>query len=402
MDLDRIEKLNKIIEEKNAEIQRLTSFLEKDNKAIQELKDFYEGLLALTSGNVFWVDRNNVFLGCNDLQAKNAKLMSRKDIVGKTNYDMPWKDQAPELNKLNNLVMDTGKPHSAEEYAVMANGLSIYLSNKSPIRDNNNAIIGVLGHAVDITEQKKIEAALRLAKENADLANRAKTEFIANTSHDIRPPLKGLIETSRILEERAQNQEEKDYAHWIYQSGKQLLKLLNGLLNSIASDINNDVRPQTNNLRNNIQDIIHLLYPAVKINHIDLKIEIEDCVPEFIVTDAVKLNRVLSYLIGSVINYSKNGSITLKIELLSNDNGYVQLRFSVINTGLGIPLDLQDKIFDPKPQSQPKDDEDQEIDLLCIAQKYVGLLGGEIKLFNEPGKGAIFSFTLSMKVGTNV
>lgn len=160
MGFDGIEKLNKIIEEKDKEIQRITALLEcqksSSNLALNELQDFYEEILALMPGHVYWLDKNNVFLGCNDLQATNARLKSRKEIIGKTNYEMPWKDQAEELNKLNNLVMETGIPHTAEEYAVMAQGMTIYLSNKTPLRDKQNNIIGVLGLSVDITEQKKM------------------------------------------------------------------------------------------------------------------------------------------------------------------------------------------------------------------------------------------------------
>lgn len=402
MGFDGIEKLNKIIEEKDKEIQRITALLEcqksSSNLALNELQDFYEEILALMPGHVYWLDKNNVFLGCNDLQATNARLKSRKEIIGKTNYEMPWKDQAEELNKLNNLVMETGIPHTAEEYAVMAQGMTIYLSNKTPLRDKQNNIIGVLGLSVDITEQKKMEAALRRAKENAEIANYAKTQFIANTSHDIRSPLRGIVDMSRIMAEQANNPEEKNYAQWIHQSCKQLLNLLDDVLHSIATDNtnDNDVRVEPANLRNNLQDIVHLVFPMLKIKNIHLQIQIDESIPEILITDKIKLSRTLLYLLGNAINSSENGTITVKMDMLSNDSVYAQLRFSVIDADRIIADEFQSRIFEAAAANLLAEDNDVN---LSTAQRYVSLLGGEIDLASESLTGTTFSFILSMKIG---
>nr|WP_232220593.1 histidine kinase dimerization/phospho-acceptor domain-containing protein [Legionella tunisiensis] len=287
-------------------------------------------------------------MGCNDLQAKNARLSSRKDIVGKTNFDMPWKDQAEELNKLNNLVMETGIPHTAEEYAVMANGMAIYISQKVPLRNKNNEIVGVLGISLDITERKKMEVALRRAKENAEVANQAKTEFIANMSHDIHTPLSGIVGMSKLLEKQVQDSEQKQYARWINESGEQLLELLKGVLDIVSADNirESDVQEESFDLRKNIQDISQLVQPTVQMKKIQLHIEIDEAVPQHVITDGTKLHRVFLNLLGNAIKFTDKGSITIKIRVLANESDYVQLRFSIIDTGIGIPDELQVRIFD--------------------------------------------------------
>lgn len=406
MDFEKIKELQKIIDEKNDEIHRLTARMEEEKQKfkneLQSIHDYYEGIIALMPGHVYWLDRNNVFLGCNDLQAKNAQLSSRKDIVGKTNFDMPWKDQAEELNKLNNLVMETGIPHTAEEYAVMANGMAIYISQKVPLRNKNNEIIGVLGISLDITERKKMEVALRRAKENAEVANQAKTEFIANMSHDIHTPLSGIVGMSKLLERQVQDPEQKQYARWINESGEQLLELLKGVLDLISVDniSESDVQDESFDLRKNIQDISQLVQPTVQMKKIQLHIEIDEAVPQRIITDGTKLHRVFLNLLGNAIKFTDKGSITIKVRVLANENDYVQLRFSIIDTGIGIPDELQVRIFDRFFRADPsyKGKHSGCGVGLHIAQKYVGLLGGEINLNSELGKGSTFYFTLTMKV----
>ncbi|WP_115711481.1 ATP-binding protein [Legionella sainthelensi] len=409
MDSKEINELQKIIDEKNNEIHQLTLSLEdersKFKNELQAIHEYYDNIIALMPGHVYWLDKNNVFLGCNDLQAKNAQLKSRKDIIGKTNFDMPWKDQAEELNKVNKLVMETGIPHTAEEYAVMANGMGIYYSQKVPLRNQKNEVIGVLGISLDITERKKMEVALRRAKENAEVANQAKNEFISNMSHDIHTPLSGIVGMSKLLEEKEQNPERKQYARWIHESGEQLLQLLNGVMEIVATDNlrEDDVHEELFELRKNIQDIAHLVQPTLQMKKIKLNIEIDETVPNTVITDATKIHRVLLNLVGNAIKFTDNGVVTIKVEALSLENNYTQLRFSVIDTGIGIPPELQSKIFDRFFRAVPsyKSTHSGYGVGLHIAQKYLSLLGGEINLESEIGKGSTFYFTLTLKIGYN-
>ncbi|MBI2787016.1 MAG: response regulator [Legionella longbeachae] len=405
MDSKKIHELQKIIDEKNETIHQLILSLEEEKlkfkSDLQDLHDYYESIIAFMPGHVYWLDRNNVFLGCNDAQAKSARLKSRKEIVGKTNYDMPWKDQAEELNKLNTLVMDTGVAHTAEEYAVMANGMGIYYSQKVPLRNHRNEIVGVLGISLDITERKKMEVALRRIKENAEVANQAKTEFIANMSHDFHTPLSGIVGMSKLLEEKAQDPERKQYARWIHESGEQLLELLNGVMEIVASDSlkESDVHEEMFELLKNIQDIAHLVQPSLQMKNIQLKIEIDERTPNCIITDGTKLHRVLLNLLGNAIKFTDNGVVTIKIEVLHRENHYAQLRFSIIDTGIGIAQELQSKIFDRFFRAAPsyKSKQTGYGVGLHTAQKYLSLLGGEIHLESELGKGSTFSFTLTFK-----
>ena len=124
-----------------------------------ETKDFLENIIALMPGHVYWKDKNGVLLGCNDLQAIDAGLLSRHEIIGKTDYDMPWKEQADILRKIDREVINTGVPKIIEEPSTLADGSeTIFLSHKVPLYYKGQ-IIGILGISFDITMRHEAEEA---------------------------------------------------------------------------------------------------------------------------------------------------------------------------------------------------------------------------------------------------
>lgn len=154
--------------------------------------EFLESIIARTPGHVYWLNRDNVYLGCNDNQAKSAGLNSRKEIIGKRNKDLPWNADVggtpPEiLDKVNEEVMETGKTIIIEEPGALLDGTKvIYLSNKAPIRNSDGEIIGMVGISMDITEQhKKAEEELHEIQQRLD----GMTLVSAAIAHELRTPL---------------------------------------------------------------------------------------------------------------------------------------------------------------------------------------------------------------------
>lgn len=149
-------------------------------------------------GHVYWKDKNGVLLGCNDLQAKSAGLSSRHEIVGKTDYDLPWKEQADALRKIDLAVMKTGIPQTAEEISMLADGSeAIFLSKKVPLYQNGK-ITGILGISFDITEQKQAEKKLRDAEilKQEHQATQKQLSVVktlsATMAHELRTPLAAI------------------------------------------------------------------------------------------------------------------------------------------------------------------------------------------------------------------
>ncbi|MDR3071230.1 MAG: PAS domain-containing protein [Endomicrobium sp.] len=130
-------------------------------------KEFLKNIIGKLPGHIYWLDRKNVYLGCNDSQAEDFGLKSRDEIVGKTNYDLLSFEEAEILNKVNNTVMDTGHVYEEEESISSVHGRPgdyLYLSKKAPLFDIHGKIVGLLGVSIDITERKRAEELQRKLK----------------------------------------------------------------------------------------------------------------------------------------------------------------------------------------------------------------------------------------------
>lgn len=166
-----------------------------------EIRDYLENIIGLMPGHVFWKDIHCHFLGCNDEQAKAVGLGSRYEIVGKSAYDIISKNQSEEarrvqaeaIDNIDREIIRTGIPQVLEEPLKLDDGTEcVFLSHKIPLKDKYGNPIGLLGIAVDITKQKKMEADLLVAKEKAEAANEVKSDFMSNMEHDLRTPFAGI------------------------------------------------------------------------------------------------------------------------------------------------------------------------------------------------------------------
>jgi hypothetical protein len=215
------------------------------SKNIEPHQDIYQymaNIIAEIPISVYWMNKDYIYLGCSNDMAKLLHLKSRQDIVGNTYHDLYDPKSAACYKKADQEVIQTGVSVSIEEPLFKSDGTKeIYLSKKVALKNVQGSIIGMLGISVNISDRKKMEEELLIAKEAAEAASHAKTEFIANMSHDIRTPLTGVIGMSEILESELENPEQKEEAHIIHDGGEELLSMLNDILDDIkAGNINED------------------------------------------------------------------------------------------------------------------------------------------------------------------
>lgn len=348
---------------------------------------------------VFWKNTDLVYQGCNKAFLDSLGLSSKDEVIGKTDFDLPVSGaDSAAYQEDDRQVLNSGKAKlNIVERQTLADGSErVLATNKVPLFDEDGKVYGVLAIYIDISERIKTEKALLIA-------NSAKAEFIANMSHDIRTPLGGVIGMAKILEETLTDPQEKQYAQWVNECGQQLLSLLNGILDVVSADnINShDVTLDTFDLHKCIQDITQLELPTVKLKNIELRIEIDDNIPQFLVSDRTKLHRIILNLLGNAIKYTPKGHVGISIKLLATMKDAVRLQFRIFDTGVGIPDELQPKVFDRFFRVDPswKGMYKGHGIGLHIAQTYVELLGGEIRLSSKVNQGTTVQFELVMKTG---
>ena len=172
-----------------------------------------DNILANLPGHVYWKDQSGTYLGCNDTQAQNLGFKSGSEIIGKTDFELPWPEASATMFRENDLaVMESGETLLTEEPSKMGGIDAIVLSHKIPLRNATGNIIGILGLSIDITKQKDAETQLTGAKEKAEAANRAKSAFIANMSHDIRTPITGMLGLAHSLKKTSETDSNKEDA----------------------------------------------------------------------------------------------------------------------------------------------------------------------------------------------
>ncbi|MBT7338962.1 MAG: PAS domain-containing protein, partial [Candidatus Jacksonbacteria bacterium] len=371
-----------------------------------------ENIISIMPGNVYWLNRDGVYLGCNDHQATLIGLASRKDIVGKRNVEIPGFLIPEVLDKYNQQVIEGGKSIVIEEPAVLPDGSdAVYLSTKVPLRNSQNEIVGIVGISIDITERKKIETELVSAKEKAEVANKAKKEFLYNMRHDIRTPFSGITGMATLLKTQETDEKKLQYINNIYTSSEELLDYLNTILE--LTQIEKGTIPVVSclvDVKSLIQSSFNMFKSSIAAKKINFTFNYDESTSFKCNTDEFRVKRIVINLLGNAVKFTGNsGSITIDLSFLNNEpeTSTSFIRISIRDTGIGIPIDKQDVIFEKFERltsSYKSNNKGTGLGLFAV-KTLVDELGGNVELISEPGKGATFICDIPMKkaaVGNHV
>ena len=352
---------------------------------------------------IYFKDRQSRFLRISRAMADKFGLRGPEAAIGKTDADIFSSEHAQQALRDEQRIMRTGVPLVAKiEKETWADREDTWVSStKMPLRDKHGEVLGTFGISRDVTEQKRAEDQLQLAKEVAEEASRAKSEFLANMSHEIRTPMNGIIGMTEVLLDSKLSDEQRDYLNIVKNSANALLSLLNDVLDSSKIEAGKlELEHIPFRLREILGETLRTLANRAAEKGLELAIHIPPGVPDYLQRRSRAISPIIINLVGNAIKFTEQGEVVVQVSVDSADPALARLRFAVRDTGIGIPLEKQLKVFEAFSQADASTTRRfGGTGLgLSIASQLVRMMGGRIWLESEPGRGSTFQFTAEFPI----
>jgi PAS domain S-box-containing protein len=270
----------------------------------------------------------------------------------------------------------------------------------APLLDDTNQCVGRIAVARDVTQHKRSEEALHLAREAAEAANHAKSSFLARMSHEIRTPMNGVLGMTELLLETGLTSTQRKYAETVQRSGKNLLDIINDLLDFSKIEAGKlELENVDMDLRRTIEDIVDLLAERAHVKGLELACSIPADLATHVRGDPLRLGQVLTNLVGNAIKFTQQGAVVIRAVSVKETAKQVTMRFEVSDTGVGISAEAQSRIFEEFAQADGSTTRKHGGSGLglAISKQLVEMMGGEIHVESALGSGSTFSFTCSFE-----
>ncbi|MEO5362692.1 MAG: ATP-binding protein [Magnetococcus sp. DMHC-8] len=400
--------LLKMLQERTGELQRANTILQGEvtgresvEASLRASERQLRDILNNTSSVVFIKDLQGRYLFVNR-QHENLFHVSNERIRGKTAYDIFPAPLADGLQANDLRALTAQAPIQADETVLQDDGEHHYLSVKFPLRDAGGRPYAICGIATDITDRKRMEDLLRQAKEDAEVALRAKSDFLATMSHEIRTPLNIVLGSLELLGESDLAQVHQEQVQLAMGSGKILLYLINNLLDYSkmeADPLQLDVVPF--DLRLLLEEVAVIMAPLAHAKRLELTCFLAEGLPVHMLGDPHRLRQVFVNLLGNAIKFTPDGGMVAFCGgPVGRDGERMEWLFEVRDTGIGIPAEVRRLIFEPFVQASAATARQYGGTGLglAICRRVVELMDGTVGVDGNPlaASGSVFHFTVRL------
>jgi PAS domain S-box-containing protein len=385
---------------------------------IQNQRKFSENLIDFLPDATLVIDREGRVIAWNRAMEEMTGTQA-KDMLGKGDheYAVPfYGERRPILIDLVQIpqeeveakyayIQRTGNILVGETYVSNLRGKARYLyATAAPLHDSKGNVVGAIETIRDITERKQAEVELQNAKEAAESANASKSAFLAMMSHEIRTPMNAVIGMSGILLDTELTNEQREFAEIIRNSGDALLGIINDILDFSKIEAGKmDLENQPFDLREVVESALDLIAPRAVEKGLDIAYIFENDVPAAILGDVTRLRQVLINLLGNAVKFTEKGEVVVNVARITDESAPGKhdtetLKFTVRDTGIGIPPDRMGRLFQSFSQADSSTSRKYGGTGLglAISKRLTGMMGGDLwaESTGIPGEGSAFHFTI--------
>ena len=390
--------LEELVRARTAELTIAKNLAEEASEKQREQWKLLKTVMETIPSPMFYKDLQGRYVGCNPAFEEFVGE-PKNEILGRTIFEFTSRHLAERFaEKDAELINNPGKQSYTWQVTRPDGKQREIVFNKATITDDDGSVIGIVCIMSDITE-------LMEARRQAEQANVAKGQFLANMSHEIRTPMNGVIGMTTLLLDTDLDETQRDYVETIRTSGDSLLCVINDILDYSKIEAGKLVlQHEPFNLQEMLDDCLDILAPRAAEKGLALLCDVAHDVPVNVVSDSGRIRQVLLNLAGNAVKFTESGEVRINVAREWETGDRIALRFSVVDTGIGIAAKDQVSLFDSFFQvdgSYTRRFGGTGLGL-TISKQLVGLLGGTIEVRSEAGKGAAFTFTVVLRPGDMV
>jgi two-component system sensor histidine kinase/response regulator len=381
--------------------------LTRQKRAEQEKKRqqaTLDSLINSVSDLIFYKDRDGRYMGCNTAY---ATLVGKPvhEIIGLTCQDLFDEDVATGMQERDWASMTLLREQSLELWIAAPDGQrALYETVVSPLWDEKGELQGIMGVSRDVTERRRAEEEVRRAKETAEAATRMKSDFLANMSHEIRTPMNAIIGLSHLVLKTDLTPRQRDYIAKVQSSGQHLLGVINDILDFSKVEAGKlDLEHTEFELEKLLDNTANLISEKSHAKGLELVFEVAPDVPPNLVGDSLRLGQILLNYANNAVKFTEKGEIVISVRASERKEKDVLLHFRVQDTGIGLTSEQRGRLF----QSFSQADASTTRRFggtglgLAICKRLAELMGGEVGVESELGKGSTFWFSARLGIGTS-